>query len=296
MSTLIKLAKEVYCLPGPVNIGILLGPGGALIIDSGLDPGAARKVLRALEGLGVSLAGIINTHAHSDHCGGNQELVTKTGARVFAPAIEAALISNPCLEPVMFFGGAEPVKEMRVKFLQAEPSAVDQVIKPGSQVLEGIELEVLPLPGHSPGQIGIVFQDVCFTGDAFFPADILVKHGIPLFADLRMTLETFDYLTNTGYKAYVPGHGQIVEQPAQVVAANRDFLRQLSEEVLVLTNHSSGSYDILAALCQRREIQITNPVQYHLLHTAVLAHLSYLTSTGRIVWRCEDNKLKWQSV
>lgn len=296
MSALIKLSGEVYCLPGPVNIGVLLGPKGALVIDSGLDQGAARKLLRALEELGVSLAGIINTHAHSDHCGGNRELVKKTGARVFAPAIEAALISNPALEPVMFFGGAEPLKEMRVKFLQAEPSMVDQVIEPGSQALEGIELEILPLPGHSPGQIGVVFQDICFTGDAFFPPEILVKHGIPLFTDIRLALKTFDYLTGTGYKAYVPGHGQIVREPAQVVAANRNFLYGLSEEVLALTGQPRGSSDILAGICARREIRITNPVQYHLLHTALLAHLSYLTSTGKIAWRCEDNLLHWQRI
>jgi glyoxylase-like metal-dependent hydrolase (beta-lactamase superfamily II) len=68
---LVKIAGPAHYLPGRVNIGVLIGEGQAAFIDTGLDEGAARKAVQAVEQAHLRLAAVINTHAHADHCGGN---------------------------------------------------------------------------------------------------------------------------------------------------------------------------------------------------------------------------------
>ena len=90
--TLERIAGPAHYISGRVNIGVIVGDGQAAFIDSGLDEGAARKAVQAVEQAGLRGVALINTHAHADHCGGNAFLKKRTGATVYAPAIEAALV------------------------------------------------------------------------------------------------------------------------------------------------------------------------------------------------------------
>lgn len=73
MSSLSPLAPGVHFLPGAVNSLVLEdGRGGALLVDTGLDDGHARKLLRGIAELGLTPTGILNTHSHADHHGGTR--------------------------------------------------------------------------------------------------------------------------------------------------------------------------------------------------------------------------------
>ena len=50
-----------------------------------VDPGEAFPILRILEDRGLKLTTILNTHYHSDHVGGNEELKQETGCQVIGP-------------------------------------------------------------------------------------------------------------------------------------------------------------------------------------------------------------------
>ncbi len=84
--------------------------GRALLVDTGLDRDAARRILKHVASLNVELAAVIVTHAHADHFGGAGEVKKRTGAPVLAPAFEAAVVENPVLEPVYLFAGAQPLR------------------------------------------------------------------------------------------------------------------------------------------------------------------------------------------
>lgn len=72
---------------------------------------------------------IVNTHSHADHCGGNRYIKERTGATIYASEIESAIIQYPLLEPLYLFSGASPLRDLRNKFLMAQSSSVDHVIK-----------------------------------------------------------------------------------------------------------------------------------------------------------------------
>jgi hydroxyacylglutathione hydrolase len=107
-----------------------------------VDPGDGEAVLAAAAARGWTISQVWNTHWHPDHTAGNAAVVAATGARLSAPAAEAARIA-----------------------------AIDVALGEGDRVrLGGHEGEVWEVPGHTLGHIALVFRDagVAFVGDTLF--------------------------------------------------------------------------------------------------------------------------------
>ena len=108
-----------------------------------------RGVLLVADELDVTLEAVFITHAHADHFGGAYLLQRRAEVPLYAPALEAAMMENPIIEPLYLFGGASPIKELRNKFTLAKPCRVDHVVEePGVLEIGPFQVEVIPLPGH----------------------------------------------------------------------------------------------------------------------------------------------------
>jgi glyoxylase-like metal-dependent hydrolase (beta-lactamase superfamily II) len=76
---LIEITSGAYYLPGATNLGVVAtADGRAILIDTGQDEDAARRLLRACKAAGLMPCAIINTHAHADHFGGNEYVTRRT--------------------------------------------------------------------------------------------------------------------------------------------------------------------------------------------------------------------------
>ncbi len=121
---------------GPTNLGLyVFGQGDAaraVVIDSGGDEDAGRRIVRECERLGVRLAAVLNTHSNADHCGGNAFVKRRTDCAIAATEIEAAFLQYPHLEP-SFLAGGYPQKAIRNKFLMAPPSRATHLLEPPCQ-------------------------------------------------------------------------------------------------------------------------------------------------------------------
>ena len=60
-----RLSERTGYFKGSVNQGIIFGESGAILVDTGLDRQAARKLIRLLAELAVEPVAIVNTHAHA---------------------------------------------------------------------------------------------------------------------------------------------------------------------------------------------------------------------------------------
>ena len=121
-----NISERVGFVPGGTNVGLIRHADGKVtLIDSGLNDTTARKVLRVVrDDLRSEVVSIINTHGHADHFGANAFLYKRSRCEVWAPTIEAAVIANPILQPVLLYGGADPLDALRNKFLLAESAPV----------------------------------------------------------------------------------------------------------------------------------------------------------------------------
>jgi glyoxylase-like metal-dependent hydrolase (beta-lactamase superfamily II) len=288
---------RVGYFPGSVNIGLVLGESGAILIDSGLDAQTAKKIKKGLDQLSQPLRAIVQTHAHADHFGGNAYLLSQyPDAAVYAPPLEAAVMRYPVLEPIYLGMGASPVPELKNKFLLAEASRVDQLLPAeGDVTIDGVPLTVLPLPGHSWQQVGLVCDNICFAADSYLGEETLAKHKLPFLVDAHETLLTLAKLLKSGYEGYLPGHGAYESSPEKTIAKNIQCHRKIMDMIETMLEKEEAALEhVLANLCDQLGITIANMTGYVLYRTALMGYLVGLLREERIAWRIEANRLLWQ--
>jgi glyoxylase-like metal-dependent hydrolase (beta-lactamase superfamily II) len=146
--------------PYQVNCYILAHKkeGQAIIIDPGADH---HKIQNLLNKHKLKPAFIINTHGHADHIGCDD----KFNAPVYIHTEDAPMLNSPELNLSNFLTGSYQVASEIRK------------LKDGQMVLLGeIELEVMHIPGHTPGGIALLMKKpenkIVFTGDSLFRLSI----------------------------------------------------------------------------------------------------------------------------
>jgi glyoxylase-like metal-dependent hydrolase (beta-lactamase superfamily II) len=295
----VELAAGVFHLQGGVNMGLVVQEGKGLLIDAGLDKDAARRALRVAEGMGVRIEALFLTHAHADHFGGAHFLQRRLGAPTYAPALEAAMMEHPIMEPVFLYGGAAPIQALRHKFTLAKPCRVDQVVEPGPLEIGPFRVEVVPLSGHAPNQMGVAVDEVLFCADGVFPMETLQKHKVIFCADMDQGLETLRRLPELPYAPFAPGHGPAYdagEEIVQVCRANRERLEGVRERVYEALETPQDTAYLVHHIADHLGLQLTTPTAYYLTRTTVLAALSSLEGAGKVEAVVKGNRLMWERV
>lgn len=300
MSSLTWIKQGVGYFPGVVTSGVIVAPGSqdAILIDTGLDGEAGRRLRRGLTEAGLTLKAIINTHSHADHFGGNRWLLARETCEVYAPELEEALIRHPELEPFYLFGGAAPPDWMQNRFFQAEPSPVHHVLQPGQQQVAGVTVDVVPLPGHSLRQVGIAYDGVLFAADSFYGMEALAKHACPFLVDADATRQSWDALEQRPESYYVPGHGSLLtrdELPA-TLAANRDKLDRLEAAVVAAAAGGCEEGELVRRVMAAAGLTMQAESFYYLNRAPLLALLVSLRRHGRLVSRLDGLTVIWETV
>lgn len=136
------------------------GSGEAVLIDAGAEP---ERILAALEGRGLALVAILQTHAHGDHIAALDDVVAATGAPVYLhPDAEPMLRSAD--DNLSAFAGI-PIRS----------GALYRAVRQGDELaVLGRTARVLETPGHAPGSVCYHFaaDGIVFTGDALFAGSI----------------------------------------------------------------------------------------------------------------------------
>ena len=114
------------------------------LIDPGYQPDTILSILRRRE---LTLDAILLTHGHFDHVGGVKNIAEETGCRVFVCADELLLPETYTSGPLFFTD------------TYAEGSLLN---------IAGLYIRVLHTPGHTPGGVCLLVDDVIFTGDTLF--------------------------------------------------------------------------------------------------------------------------------
>jgi glyoxylase-like metal-dependent hydrolase (beta-lactamase superfamily II) len=285
-------------IPGGVNIGVLRGEGGrCVLVDTGLNETSGKRAIKAVrEELGGEVAAILTTHAHADHFGGNATVVKRTGARVYAPEFDEAVLRYPLLQPTLLFAGADPPTSMRGGFMLADPSPVDCVVAAPMVTVEGIEVEVVPLAGHSPNQVGYLVDGVFFCADVVLPDSVLAKYKIPYLYSVSDHLKALDTAERIDCEVVVPGHGPRVDDIRPLCHLNRSLAREVAERIVALTSSPATAEEILTRLLADYDANVADAPAFYLLHPTVYAFLTHLEREGRVRHEIRDFRSLWRLV
>ncbi|MDF2683163.1 MAG: fold metallo-hydrolase [Brevibacillus sp.] len=290
------ITERVGYFPGQVNVGLVIGSNGAILIDSGLDTQTAKKLKKGLDAIAQPLCAIIQTHAHADHFGGNAYLLgCWPETQVYAPPLEEAIIRYPILEPIYLNMGAEPLSDLRNKFLLAQASRVDHLLPLEGEIeIDGVPFSILSLPGHSWQQVGVVCDDICFAADSYLGEEILDKHKLPFLVDAHETIASLEKLQASSYKGYIPGHGPYTTSSQGAVTKNIELHYKIYAQIEELLQEESTLEEALALLCERLHISIENASSFVLFRTAFMGYLVGLLKQERVAYRFVQNRWLWR--
>ena len=292
MYELIPVAPHTYYIQSPAKIGVVeTSDGHVVLIDSGNDKEAGRKVRQHLDRQGWTLDAIYNTHSNADHIGGNAYLAKQTGCALYAPGIEAAFTQHPILEPALLYGGY-PMKALRHKFLLAQESDA-QPLTP-EHLPAGFEL--IPLPGHFFDMIGLrTPDDVVFLADCLSSQATLDKYQISYVYDVAAYLDTLERVKEMHAALFVPAHANATEDIAPLAQYNIDKVNEIAGHILDFCTAPHTFEEVLQHLFTSYDLAMTFE-QYALVGSTVRNYLSWLLDSERLSATFTDNRLLWQRV
>ena len=292
MYELVQAAGSSYYIESPAKIGLVrTGEDEVVLIDSGSDKDAGRKVRQILDANRWTLKAIYNTHSNADHIGGNRYLQRQTGCHVFAPGIECGFTRYPVLEPSFLFGGFPP-EDLRHKFLMAEESDAEEL----SENVLSDGWEIIPLPGHFFSMVGFrTTDDVVYLADCLSSQETLDKYGVTFIYDVASYIATLERVCKMNARLFVPSHAAATEDISQLAGHNLQKVREIAERICSVCREPLSSDEVIARIFRDYDLRMTMQ-QYVLVGSTVRSYLSWLKDNGRVGISTDDNMIRWYSI
>lgn len=207
---MLKIAKFEFSLFG-INTYTVYDPkeGKCVIVDPGMiNTEEENAIINFIERNNLSVTNIINTHLHVDHAVGVSFAKKRFGVPVLGHKDDEFLGKRLQMQADAF-GIMEKIEDV----------SIDTYLKEGDIIKVGSgKLEVLHVPGHSPGSIALYDKedDFVITGDALFQGsvgrtDLPGGNGTQLIKAIRENLLPLPDST-----VVYPGHG-----PATTIGRER---------------------------------------------------------------------------
>ena len=207
------------------NNVLLLDADSATLVDSGYVTHQAQTLALVAQGLqGRMLDQLVNTHLHSDHCGGNQALQAHyPGLKTWIPP-----------------GLSQAVQHWREDELSYQPTgqncppfAFNGLLQPGStHRWADMDWQVHAAPGHDPHSVILFAPEhrLLMSADALwqngfgvvFPA----LEGVDAFDEVAQTLDLIEQLDPA---TIIPGHGAVFTEVGPALALARSKLEGFAQ-------------------------------------------------------------------
>lgn len=217
------------------NSVLFTGTDGAALVDTGYCIHADQTVALVRSVLGREpLARILNTHLHSDHCGGNA-------------ALQAAW---PDVHTAIAPGQAAQVRDWDAQALGYVPTGqqcprfrIEGTLAPGSEIsLGGRPWQIHAAPGHDTHSV-VLFEPAArllISADALWEKGFGVVFpeldGEDAFAEVGATLDLIERLAPL---TVIPGHGPIFHDVTSALIAARARLAGFVQSPLRHARHAA---------------------------------------------------------
>jgi glyoxylase-like metal-dependent hydrolase (beta-lactamase superfamily II) len=199
------------------------GPEGTALVDSGYATHAPQTLALVRHALqDRQLDRLLNTHLHSDHCGGNALLQGHYGCHTAIPACDAGKVRD----------WDEAALSFRATGQQCDRFAFDSVLQNGDAIsLGGMPWQALAAPG--PDNHALLLY--CPADETLIAGDALWENGFGvIFPELAgepgfdEQAATLDLIAQLNPQRVIPGHGAPFTDVAGALARARSRLAYLA--------------------------------------------------------------------
>ncbi|MFM7706277.1 MAG: MBL fold metallo-hydrolase [Rubrivivax sp.] len=195
------------------------GEAGAVLVDTSHVTHAPQTLALVRHALaGQPLARIVNTHLHSDHCGGNAALHSALGAPVFVPPGLAEAVNRWDARKLSY----DDIGQLCARYTADAELPAGGTLRAGGRIWE-----VLAAPGHDPDSV-VLFDrahGVLVSADALWEDGFGVifpeLDGHSGFEEAGAVLEL---IASLPVRVVVPGHGAPFTDVAGALARARSRL------------------------------------------------------------------------
>jgi len=256
-----ELRRGLKLLRGSPNTLI----AGRYVVDPGQPAERAGDILAEVGKAPV----VLLTHFHADHL-----MAVPEGAEVYAPWGEELFVSS--VKARLFFTHGVYVDNAVYK---GGDLKVAGVVKPGEHIGP---FEVVPLPGHTFGQVGFYVEGVLYAGDALFGEKVLEKYGVPYLMDVDAFLESLERIRSLDPEILVIGHGPVAgsrRRVAELIEVNR---ASVERAVRLVESALPGDVTAIAVRLVKEVAAERGWENVLLTMTTVRAVLSKLAKEGRV--------------
>ena len=195
---------------GMVNCYLIRGKNGSILVDTG-NPGDGERIYETVKDKQVKL--ILLTHGHIDHIGNTSYLKEKLHVPVAMHEADYRLSKDNTLGKCMAntLIGKVVLTFSKPSFKKkAEPFEPDLFMEDKDDLRKyGVSAEVMALPGHTEGSIGVWTTNGVIVGDAMM--NFIRPYGARLYSDKDAARSSLDKIKSTEVLMIYPGHGKPIE-------------------------------------------------------------------------------------
>ena len=192
----------------------------AWLVDTGYVSHADQTLALVQHALGAAqLTHIVNTHLHSDHCGGNGTL-------------QAAYPACQTWVPARSWQAVTHWDEARLSYLatgqECQRFTAQHAMSPGDELtMAGLRWQVLAAPGHDDDAV-LLFEPtarVLIAGDAIWGSGLsVVFPEIDERVGFAGVAATLDAIESLQARVIIPGHGPLITDASAALAQSRSRL------------------------------------------------------------------------
>lgn len=267
-----------------------------ILLDSGWEKGEKKGIEELLEKNNFRVAGIIGTHAHTDHIGNNSYFKEKYNCIIAMPSYEALICSSVVNLKVYYSSQnlSEVIKHYGHLVCETDimiPNDQDQIY------ICGIKFKILHTPGHSPGHICITTpDDVAYLGDSLISYEVMAGAKMPYAFILREDLKSKAKLYDLKCSRYIVAHKGMYgnQEIDKLITYNIDFYKHRAEKIYCLIKGSMTMEEILKAVIKDFGIIVNSIYRYAFIERMLKSYIEYLNETGSIEVNIEEGFLKYR--
>ena len=234
------------------------GTAPATVVDTGFSLHADQTLALIAHALdGAPLERIVNTHLHSDHCGGNAALQSRGAVETWIPSPSIAAVERWDEEALSYRLTDQPCPRF----------VADRALVPGASIVLGeAAWQIHAAPGHDMDAV-MLFEPqtrTLISGDALWEERLAIIFpelvGGDGFGPTRATLSLIERLNP---RAVLPGHGRAFEDVGRALAASRERVAAFERHPERHAQHAARAL-VMFHLLEVREVAFTDLVAWML--------------------------------